>query len=164
MAIDINGIAHLQLTVARNCGALEFWAQLCAFLNLETLIQGEDVLYCIGGRTGILVREAPANKAYQVFDQDAPGLHHFCFRARSIEDVDAVGAFAEHTLNANILRPASISEHFAPGYYSVLFTDPTGIRIEVNFVPGQGHFGNAGRLGEGGKGPAKRYGDFGLDD
>ena len=26
MAIDINGIAHLQLTVARNCGALEFWA------------------------------------------------------------------------------------------------------------------------------------------
>ena len=41
MAIDINGIAHLQLTVARNCGALEFWAQLCAFLNLETLIQGE---------------------------------------------------------------------------------------------------------------------------
>jgi len=83
MAIDINGIAHLQLTVARNCGALEFWAQLCAFLNLETLIQGEDVLYCIGGRTGILVREAPANKADQVFDQDAPGLHHFCFRARS---------------------------------------------------------------------------------
>ena len=79
MAIDINGIAHLQLTVARHSGALEFWAQLCAFLNLETLIQGEDVLYCIGGRTGILVREAPADKADQVFDQDAPGLHHFCF-------------------------------------------------------------------------------------
>jgi hypothetical protein len=164
MAIDINGIAHIQLTVARNCGALEVWAHLCAFLNLETLIQGEDVLYCIGGRTGILVREAPADKADQVFDEDTPGLHHFCFRARSIEDVDAVGAFAADTLNATILRAASLSEQFAPGYYSVLFTDPTGIRIEVNFVPGQGHFGNTGRLGEGGPGPATRYGDFGLDD
>ena len=28
---------------------------------------------------------------------------------------------------------------FAPGYYSVLFEDPDGIRIEANFVPGKGH-------------------------
>ena len=27
---------------------------------------------------------------------------------------------------------------FAPGYYSVLFEDPDGIRVEVNYVPGQG--------------------------
>ena len=27
---------------------------------------------------------------------------------------------------------------FAPGYYSVLFEDPDGIRIEVNHVPGKG--------------------------
>ena len=26
----------------------------------------------------------------------------------------------------------------APGYYSVLFEDPDGIRIEANHVPGQG--------------------------
>ncbi len=27
---------------------------------------------------------------------------------------------------------------WAPGYYSVLFEDPDGIRLEVNFVPGEG--------------------------
>ena len=33
--------------------------------------------------------------------------------------------------------------HMAPGYYSVLFEDPDGIRLEVNFVP------DAGLLAEG---------------
>ena len=51
---------------------------------------------------------------------------------------------------------------FAPGYYSVLFEDPDGIRIEVNFVPGKGHFGSAGRLGPGGEGPAGKLGEEGL--
>jgi hypothetical protein len=27
---------------------------------------------------------------------------------------------------------------WAPGYYCVLFEDPDGIRLEVNFVPGAG--------------------------
>jgi len=27
---------------------------------------------------------------------------------------------------------------FAPCYYSVLFEDPDGIRLEANFVPGRG--------------------------
>jgi len=28
---------------------------------------------------------------------------------------------------------------WAPGYYSVLFEDPDGIRLEANFVPGTGN-------------------------
>ena len=28
---------------------------------------------------------------------------------------------------------------WAPGYYSTLFEDPDGIRIEANFVPGKGN-------------------------
>ena len=162
MSIDINGIAHLQLTIDRGKNGLEFWERLCHFLNMRTLIKGEDVIYCIGGRTGILVREAAPEKAAYRHDQDTPGLHHFCFRARSAQDVDAVADFAEHQLGAPMLRVASGSEQFAPGYYSTLFTDPSGIRIEINFVPGQGHFEGEGRLAEGGPGPATRYGESGL--
>ena len=29
---------------------------------------------------------------------------------------------------------------WVPGYYSVLFEDPDGIRLEVNHVPGKGVF------------------------
>ena len=32
---------------------------------------------------------------------------------------------------------------FAPGYYSVLFEDPDGIRLEANFVPGKGLLASA---------------------
>ena len=76
-------------------------------------------------------------------------------------DVDNVARFAAE-IGAKIVQPAQEGSHFAPGYYSVLFEDPDGVRVEVNYVPGKGHFGEGGRLGPGGKGPATRYGDGGL--
>jgi catechol 2,3-dioxygenase-like lactoylglutathione lyase family enzyme len=114
------------------------------------------VLYCIGSRTGILVRGAPADKRSGRFDQDRAGLHHFCFRARERSDVDAVYRHLVDELHAHIVHPPE-EGRFAPGYYSVLFEDPDGVRVEVNHVPGKGHFGAGGRLGPGGEGAADRY-------
>jgi len=39
-------------------------------------------------------------------------------------------------------------DEWAPGYYSVLFEDPDGVRLEINHVPGQGLLtpGGAGHL------------------
>jgi hypothetical protein len=68
------------------------------------------------------------------------------------------------TLDAHIVHAPEAGDQFAPGYYSLLFEDPDGIRVEVNFVPGKGHFGEGGRLGPNGKGPASRYGSDGLTD
>jgi len=157
MGIQVNGIAHIQLTVNDPERGLPFWERLCHFLGMKTLIKGGGVIYCIGSRTGILVRGAPDDKRDRRFDQDRSGLHHFCFRARSREDVDAVHAFAEGELGAHVVHPPELDERFAPGYYSVLLEDPDGIRVEINFVPGQGHFGEKGRLGPEGPGPADRY-------
>ena len=47
---------------------------------------------------------------------------------------------------------------------NALDAEGTGIRIEINYIPGRGHFGDQGRLGPGGKGPARRYGEEGLND
>ena len=163
MGIEVNGIAHVQLTVSDPERGLPFWERLCHFLEMKTLIRGEGVVYCIGSRTGILVRGAPPGKQGGAFDQDRAGLHHFCFRARSREDVDAVHRFAREELAARIVHPPEEGAHFAPGYYSVLFEDPGGIRVEVNHVPGRGHLGPGGRLGPGGAGPGSRYGGSGLD-
>jgi len=161
MGVEVNGIAHIQLTVNDPARALPFWERLCRFLGMETLIRGDDVIYCIGGRTGILVRGAPDARG-GAFDQNRAGLHHFCLRARSREDVDAIHRFVADELGARIVHPPEDGSQFAPGYYSVLFEDPDGIRVEVNHVPGKGHFGPGGRLGPGGAGPADRYGDDGL--
>jgi catechol 2,3-dioxygenase-like lactoylglutathione lyase family enzyme len=162
MTVEVNGIAHIQLTVNDPDRCLPFWERLCHFLEMKTLIKGEGVIYCIGSRTGILVRGAPPERRDVPFDQDRAGLHHFCFRARSREDVDAIYRFAVDELDARIVHPPEDGSHFAPGYYSVLFEDPDGIRVEVNHVPGKGHLGAGGRLGPGGRGPASRYGGGGL--
>ncbi len=168
MSVEINGIAHIQLTVNDAARGLPFWESLCHFLGMQTLIRNDDTVYCIGGRTGILVRGVPESAERgttpKPFDQWTSGLHHLCFRARSREDVDAIHRFAVDELKAHVVHPPEAGEHFAPGYYSVLLEDPDGIRVEFNHVPGRGHFGRGGRLGEGGSGPANEYGEAGLSD
>ncbi len=157
MSVAVNGIAHIQLTVNDPERCLPFWEKLCNFLEMKTLIKGDGIVYCIGSRTGILVRRAPPGNADVPFDQDRSGLHHFCFRARAREDVDVIYRFVVEELDARIVHPPEEGLQFAPGYYSVLFEDPEGIRVEVNHVPGKGHFAPGGRLGPGGSGPADRY-------
>jgi catechol 2,3-dioxygenase-like lactoylglutathione lyase family enzyme len=163
MSVEINGIAHIQVTINDPEVSLPFWESLCRFMGMKTLIRNDETVYCIGGRTGLLARAAPAEKRGHTFDQWTTGLHHFCLRARCREDVDAIHAHAV-SLGANIVHPPEDGDEFAPGYYSVLFEDPDGIRIEINHVPGKGHFGDQGRLGPGGPGPARRYGEEGLQD
>ncbi len=162
MSVAVNGIAHIQLTVNDPERCIPFWEKLCHFLEMSTLIKGDGVVYCIGSRTGILVRGAPRDRDPVRYDQDQAGLHHFCFRARNREDVDAIYRFLVDELDAHIVHPPEEASHFAPGYYSVLFEDPDGIRAEVNFVPGKGHLGDGGRLGPGGAGPGDRYGSGGV--
>ena len=156
--MELNGIAHIQLTANEAARSLPFWEKLCHFFGMKTLIKGEGIVYCIGSRTGILVRGAPPDKRDRPFDQDRPGLHHLCFRARDRAQVDAIYDFVRTDLGAKIVHPPEEGSQFAPGYYSVLFEDPDGIRIEVNFVPGKGHFDKGGRLGEGGAGPSTGLG------
>jgi hypothetical protein len=52
------------------------------------------------------------------------------------EDVDRT-ALLVAKLGAVIVRGPEERE-WAPGYYYVLFEDPDGIRLEVNFIPGAG--------------------------
>ena len=156
MTVAVNGIAHIQLTVNDPDRCVPFWEKLCHFLEMKTLIKGDDIVYCIGSRTGIVVRGAPEEKRGSAFDQERAGLHHLCFRARNREDVDTIHQFVAGELDARIVHPPEDGSQFAPGYYSVLFEDPDGIRVEVNYVPGKGHLGSGGRLGPDGAGPSHR--------
>ena len=162
MPVELNGIAHIQLTVNDPARCVPFWERLCHFFGMQTLIRADDIVYCIGSRTGILVRGVRPGNDGGRFDQERAGLHHFCFRARSREDVDAIHRFLVDELQAKIVHPPEDGSQFAPGYYSVLFEDPDGIRVEVNHVPGKGHLGAGGRLGDGGAGPAGSYGAEGV--
>jgi len=137
MAIEINGVAHVYITVQDFARCRPFYGALLPFLGMVCLVDTDQLYYCIGGRTGIGIRAADDRHRDTPFDQLRAGLHHLCLRARSREDVDAVAAFVA-AKGAHLVH-APQGDDWAPGYYSVLFEDPCGTRLEVNFVPGKGH-------------------------
>jgi len=138
--MEINGVAHVMLTVSRFEVCCPFYEKLLAFLGLKEVFRGEGFLYYVGGRTAVGIQAAGEPYRDERFVQARVGLHHACFRARRREDVDACHEFVR-TINAHIVHPPEDGP-WAPGYYSVLFEDPDGIRLEVNHVPGKGLLGS----------------------
>jgi len=139
--MEINGIAHIMLTVSNFDACLPFYEQLLSFFGLRPVIKADQMLYCVGGRTAVGIVPAEAAHSHERFVQLRSGLHHVCFRARERADVDSVYAFLQR-IGAKVVHPPEDGP-WAPGYYSVLFEDPDGIRLEVNHVPGKGLLADA---------------------
>ncbi len=134
--MEINGIAHVMLTVSNFEACQPFYEKLLGFLGMRPVINVDGMLYCVGGRTAFGIMKAEERYAKERFVQFRVGLHHVCFRARERAHVDEVHAFLQEQ-GATIVHPPEEGP-YAPGYYSVLFEDPDGIRLEVNHVPGKG--------------------------
>jgi catechol 2,3-dioxygenase-like lactoylglutathione lyase family enzyme len=137
--MEINGIAHIFLTASNFERSREFYRQLLPFLGVKPVIDTETTYYCVGGRTAVGISAPSAEHQGAVFEQKRVGLHHLCFRARERADIDELHSFLG-TLNAKVIR-APREDQWAPGYYSILFEDPDGIRLELNHVPGKGLLG-----------------------
>ncbi len=137
--MKLNGIAHIQLSVKDVAKSREFYKPLFEFFDMKVIADEPGLaFYAVGSRTGICLTPACETEEYDAFQQRRIGLHHFCLRARAREDIDAIAEFVPALPGATLVHGAQ-EDNFAPGYYSVLFEDPDGIRIEVNFVPGVGH-------------------------
>jgi len=135
--MQMNGIAHIAINVADFKKCNSFYRQLFKFLEMKLIYDSDDVIYGVGSRTGIAVRTAAAEFQQGTFQQEGIGLHHICFRARSEADIDGLHAFLLG-IGAKVVH-APEKGRWAPGYYSVLFEDPGGIRLEANYVPGKGN-------------------------
>jgi catechol 2,3-dioxygenase-like lactoylglutathione lyase family enzyme len=145
--MNLAGIAHVQLSVTDFPRSAAFYRALCEHFEMTCMYDApgdaseRGILYFIGGKTGLLIRPVSPEHAGERFHQHKPGLHHLCFRARNREDIDAFAGFFERTLAGlgGKLVHAPEDGPWAPGYYSILFEDPDGIRLEINFVPGKGN-------------------------
>jgi catechol 2,3-dioxygenase-like lactoylglutathione lyase family enzyme len=134
--MEINGIAHLFVTTGDFARSREFYAKLLPEFGMKPVLDGDGFYYCVGGRTAFGLRASSPEHEGERFVQERVGLHHICFRARERKDVDECHELAIR-LGAKIVHPPEEGS-YAPGYYSVLFEDPDGIRLEMNFVPGKG--------------------------
>jgi catechol 2,3-dioxygenase-like lactoylglutathione lyase family enzyme len=134
--IDTNGIAHIAITVNRFDLCKVFYQKFLPFIGLKAAFVGEKQLYYVGPKTAVGIGACEDKYRNEKFVQTRIGLHHLCFKARSKDDVDKAHVFLEK-IGAKIVH-APEEGPWAPGYYSVLFEDPDGIRLEINFVPGKG--------------------------
>jgi catechol 2,3-dioxygenase-like lactoylglutathione lyase family enzyme len=145
--MEINGIAHIFITVGDYAKTREFYGHLLPFLGLKPVGEGPTTYYCVGGRTGFGIHAATKGGPGQTFEQGRLGLHHICFRARERAEIDEAHKFLVG-IGAKIVHGPQ-DDSYAPGYYSVLFEDPDGTRLEINHVPGRGVFDAGGRVNVG---------------
>ena len=135
--MEMNGIAHIQLTVNDFEACRSFYARLFEWLDMRVIFDSPQVFYGVGSRTGIAICPASEEFRGERFEQRRVGLHHLCLRARRREDIDEMHEFLQ-SIGAHIVH-APEEAQWAPGYYSVLFEDPDGLRLEANFIPGKGN-------------------------
>ncbi len=135
--MEINGIAHIQLSVTDFAASRAFYGRLLPALGMHVQYDEPGLFYCIGGRTGLLITACAPELREERFNQRRAGLHHVCFRARERADVDAVHELVREL--GCVIAHAPEEGPWAKGYYSLLFEDPDGIRLEINHVPGKGN-------------------------
>jgi catechol 2,3-dioxygenase-like lactoylglutathione lyase family enzyme len=122
--------------VSRFKVAREFYRKLLPEFGMKPVFDGDKLFYCVGARTAIGIETCDPALAGERFVQQRVGLHHLCLRARSREDVDRCAVLLKE-MDATIVRGPQEGT-WAPGCCCVLFEDPDGIRLELNFVPGAG--------------------------
>src|ERR1700694_418031 len=88
MTIEINGMAHVILTVSRFDLAREVYRKLLPQFGMKPVFDGDKFFYCVGGRTAIGIEPCDPALASERFKQQRVRLHHLCLRDRSREDVD----------------------------------------------------------------------------
>ena len=115
---------------------MAFYKRLLPQFGMEEVFAGEEMVYHVGARTAIGISKCASEFDQERFNQLRPGLHHLCLRAKKPADVDETYALLK-SMDVHIVHGPEEGE-WAPGYYSVLFEDPSGTRLEVNYVPGKG--------------------------
>ena len=86
--ININGLAHVILTVTDYEKSRQFYTRLLSAFGMTLVHDGPDFCYHVGARTALGIRKCDPEFQEEQFQQYRVGLHHLCFRARSREDVD----------------------------------------------------------------------------
>ena len=108
--MNINGIAHIALNVSDLNKSKLFYDKILTNMGLSLIHSSNKSFYYVGGKTGILIQQANADRIKKLkFSQDNLGLHHFCFRMRSKEDIEQF-YFLLKKIKANIIRgPMNLS-------------------------------------------------------
>lgn len=126
---EVLGIDHVYLTASDLGASTRFYEVVMAILGFRFgrfEIGGDPHASWYNRHFGFVLR--PARTAAR-HDPYAPGLHHFCFRVDTADDVRAVAAaLASAGIRASSPR---LYPEYAADYFATFFEDPDGLRLEV---------------------------------
>lgn len=127
---EVTGIDHIYITVSDLAKSEPFYDQVMmkvlAFRKNTFAIGGDPHIQYFNRHFGFVLRPARVHTRHEPY---SPGLHHFCLRVDSTEEVHAV---AQQLRAAGInATDAQLYPEYAPDYAATFFTDPDGIRLEV---------------------------------
>src|SRR5712671_3087377 len=71
MTIEINGMAHVILTVGRFGVARDFYRKLLPQFGMKPVFDGDKFFYCVGGRRAIGIEPCDLALASERFEQQA---------------------------------------------------------------------------------------------
>jgi glyoxylase I family protein len=129
-------IDHILINCIDRERALPFYAWLMPKLGFKTQVtlpNDPQVVGFIGRNTNVWLNQADESMRSQSFDRRRVGLRELAFAAETRDEVDAIAAEIE-AHGGKITDPPQEYAYW-PGYYSVFFTDPDGIKLEVVLNP-----------------------------
>ncbi len=126
---EVTGIDHIYITVSDLARSKAFYDTVMlgvlGFRSNSFEIGGDRHVQYYNRHFGYVLRPSRGGE----HDPYSPGLHHFCFRVESIDDVVA----ASHALRAAGIAASEAHLHpgYAPDYWATFFSDPDGVRLEI---------------------------------
>lgn len=127
---EVTGIDHIYVTVSDLRRSEDFYdlvlMKAMGFRKNKFTLGGDAHVQYFNRHFGYVLRPSHTHAAH---DSYSPGLHHFCLRVDSADDVAAVSTQLRSAgINAS---EAQLYPEYAPDYWATYFTDPDGIRLEV---------------------------------
>ena len=126
-------IDHLMINANRYDESVQFYSWLMPQIGYpeKHSYDGNDPMVGFAGPGGSLwLSNSAANLRSDNFHKRRVGLREIAFRADSRAQVDAIAKQIE-AHGGKILDPPQNYPQYSPDYYSVFFTDPDGLKLEV---------------------------------
>ncbi|MEO8037515.1 MAG: VOC family protein [Betaproteobacteria bacterium] len=127
--VEVIGIDHVYVAVADLARSEAFYDRVMTLLGFRKngfALAGEPHLQYFNRHFGFVLRPARSTARH---DRYAPGLHHFCFRVDTQDDVVTIAdALRAAGVDAS---PAELHPGYAPDYWATFLDDPDGIRLEI---------------------------------
>ena len=131
-----NGIDHLMINANDYDQAVRFYGWLMpriGYPNSESFSDPSPMTGYYGDCGSLWVVSSDPLHRSETFDKGRVGLREIAFRAESRRQIDDLARDIP-SRGGRILDPARKYD-YRPGYYSVFFTDPDGLKLEVVHYP-----------------------------